>query len=312
MHIFNNLFPIFAVIGLGMVLRWRNFLSQESTASFNRLAYFVALPAFLIERLSNAESSVSVGPLLTSLFAATLLTMVLGWGVSRWIVSKRNQNGVFVQAAFRGNLAFIGLPLILFVLKGVPESDAKLIETTVYVSLAPIVIFYNLAAVFVLGIYGTDSAKQARWKETLANIVFNPILLACLLGWLGQVNSWSMPMSLQRTLEVTGASAFPLALLGIGSQLATLRLTKNGPPVLVAAVLKCAVCPMIGWVIGWSLGMRGPELLVTAILCGVPTAVSSYVLADQMKGDRDLAASTVLMSTVFSLLTLSVLLSIGI
>ena len=44
------------------------------------------------------------------------------------------------------------------------------------------------------------------------------------------------------------------------------------------------------------------------VLAAMPTAVSSYVLAEQMNSDAELAASSVAVSTAASMLTLTVLL----
>ena len=52
----------------------------------------------------------------------------------------------------------------------------------------------------------------------------------------------------------------------------------------------------------------GAERQVLVILAAMPTAVSSFVLAEQMNSDADLAASSVVVSTAASMLTLTALL----
>ena len=57
-----------------------------------------------------------------------------------------------------------------------------------------------------------------------------------------------------------------------------------------------------------SMGLSGAERQVLVVLAAMPTAVSSYVLAEQMNSDAELAASSVAVSTAASMLTLTVLL----
>ena len=121
---------------------------------------------------------------------------------------------------------------------------------------------------------------------------------------------WHLPKAVVRTCEVVGASAFPMALLGIGSQLVSISVKGQWSLALLPTAIKCIICPLLGWVLGRLLGLTGIELQVTMILCAVPTAVSSYVLAEQMDSDADLAASSVVICTGFSLLTFGVLLSL--
>lgn len=66
--------------------------------------------------------------------------------------------------------------------------------------------------------------------------------------------------------------------------------------------------PVACWAIAMSMGLSGAERQVLVVLAAMPTAVSSYVLAEQMNSDAELAASSVAVSTAASMLTLTVLL----
>ena len=76
---------------------------------------------------------------------------------------------------------------------------------------------------------------------------------------------------------------------------------------MVPALTKCVVCPLICLGIGPLFGLGGAALQVTVILCAMPTAVSSYVLTEQMNGNADLAAGSVVVTTVISLPALAAL-----
>ena len=52
------------------------------------------------------------------------------------------------------------------------------------------------------------------------------------------------------------------------------------------------------------LGYRGVGLGVVFIIFGGPAAVSSYIMAKQMKSDYELASQILLISTLMSLFTL--------
>ena len=311
MQILNSLVPIFAVIGLGIVLRRKNFLTADTTQGFNRFAYYFALPLFLFYRLGSAPSNFgNAESFLVTLLSASVVTRIAGWVVSGLTGTRFGSRGAMIQACFRGNLAFMGLPLVIFTTYDLPLEQKAQLESAALLTIAPVVIFYNAASVAALAIYNEQSERNFSWKTVGFNFVFNPLLIACVLGLLVQKIGWEMPTAAVRTCEVLGASAFPLALLGIGSQLASISVTGHIWESLVASFLKCVVCPVVGWLVGRWAGLSGSELQVILILCAVPTAVSSYVLVDQMKGDSGLAASSVVIGTAVSLLTLSILLAI--
>ncbi len=311
MQILNSLVPIFAVIALGILLRRNSALTGETTQAFNRFAYYFALPMFLFYKLGGAPSGTGLANrFMLTLFGASLATAIVSWLVTVAANTRFSSRGALIQAGFRGNLAFIGLPLILFTTFELPYEQRALLEAAVLVALTPVAIFYNGASVLVLAIYNQRTESSFSWKSIFFNIVTNPLLLACLAGLLVQSSGLRIPTAVARTCEVVGASAFPMALVGIGSQLASISVATRWTELLITTGLKNVFCPVIGWLIGRSVGLQGMELLVILILCAVPTAVSSYVLTDQMDGDTELAASSVVIGTACSMVTLSVLLAL--
>lgn len=309
MQILNNLFPIFAVIGLGILLRNRQFLSNESTRVFNRFAYYFALPCLLLYKTSAAATPTGLANLfLATLMGAALLTAVAGWVISGLLKIPNRSRGAMIQASFRGNLAFVGLPLIIFMLEDLPVDQRLQIEAAMLVAIVPVIIFYNAAAVATLAVYQDHPDAEFSWKRMFVDIVTNPLILACVAGAILQTNELELPVVIDRTCKIVGSAAFPLALLGIGSQLASISVAKQWSLAFVSTLIKCILCPLIGWVVGYAIGLEGAELQLILMMCAVPTAVSSYVLTDQMKGDSDLAAGAVVVCTAFSLFSLSVVL----
>jgi len=309
--ILNSLIPIFAVIGLGIALRRMNFIDQAATQSFNRFAYYWGLPLLLFVKLSDVAPQAGLANRYTlTLLLTTVVAMLSGWMVATVAGIKFASRGAFVQASLRGNLAFMGLPLVAFLIEDLDVAQREPIEAAMLISLAPVIIFFNVASVAMLAIYNEDSESNFSWGGVLRNIVTNPILLACLAGWLVQKIQWQVPQAIERTCQSIGAAAFPMALIGIGSQLARISLKGQLRLPLISTVIKCVVCPAAGWAIASLMGLAGAERQVLVVLAAMPTAVSSYVLAEQMNSDADLAASSVVISTALSMLTLTVLLLI--
>ena len=309
--ILNSLIPLFAVIGLGILLRRRNFLDEAATQSFNRFAYYIGLPLLLFHKLGSVAAEGGLANQYTlTLLLTTVAALLCGWLVGMVAGIKFSSRGAFIQASLRGNLAFMGLPLVKFLIIDLEVAQREQIEAAMLLSLSPVIIFFNIASVAMLAIYNEDTESNFSWVTVLRNIVLNPILLACLAGLLVQKLEWQIPSAISRTCEIIGPAAFPMALIGIGSQLATIAIAGRLRLPLVSTVLKCVVCPAACWAIATLIGLSGPERQVLVVLAAMPTAVSSYVLAEQMNSDAEFAASSVVVSTALSILTLTVLLLI--
>jgi len=308
MQILNSLIPIFSIIGLGMLLRRREFLTAESTQAFNRFAYWYGLPLFLFYKLATSEEfGLSLVGIPGALLVSVLLTLIAGCLIVLAFRVPVGIRGAMIQATFRGNLAFMGLPLILFLIEDLPADQKSSIESAVIVAMAPIILFFNIASIVALAIWNEDSQQKVTPRELTRTIAGNPLVWACIAGIVFQLLEIPLPVSVQRTCSIVGSSAFPMALLGIGSQLISISGKSRWSDSVLPTVVKCVLGPLAGFAVGTVFGLSQTELQVTVLMCGMPTAVSSFVLADQMKADADFAASVVVFSTAFSLPTLCLL-----
>lgn len=296
------------LVTLGAALLRFGFFDAAFRKGLDRLVYWVALPALIVRVLAEAPPPEVVGSargMVIALCGATLLMTGLAWGVAWAMRLPRASSGVFTQAAFRGNLAFVGLPVIALATGG----DTLLLAKAALV-FAPTVVLFN-----VLGVAGLVAAQQRLdWSlpgRMVVSLVTNPLLLACVLG-LGLWRSGAtLPGVASTTLELLGKPAGPLALISLGGAVASYPVGRHVGVAGVAAGLKCAGVPALVWVLSGWLGLSEADRRVVLILAACPTAVASYVLATQLKGDPALAAATIVISTIASGASLGAVLALG-
>ena len=102
--------PIFLVVLLGLFLKRIGQVPHEFVKPASNLVFNVGLPVVLFLSIYRADlSNFDMGlPLLVAV-PLTLLLFGLSWPVGKWLTSTSAEQGIFVQGAFRGNLAVIGL-----------------------------------------------------------------------------------------------------------------------------------------------------------------------------------------------------------
>lgn len=305
MYVINTIAPVFIAIALGFALRRGRFLTDELIKGINRLAYWVALPALLFSKIAAA-------PDITSGAGKALAVVLVGIGgciVAGYIVAKvfhmpAGQRGTFVQASFRGNLTFMGLAVVLYAF---PDNQAA--QTTAVLTLAPIVPIHNFVAVIVL-LTGQHRLSASAVGKMARQIATNPMLLACVAGIGWSLAGWSVPTAADRTLGVIGQLALPAALIAIGGSLAAAKFAGKTLYAVLAATIKVALAPALGYLAAVVIGAEPHEAAVALIFLACPTAVASYILADQLDGDSTLASGAIVISTVLSIISLSVVLAL--
>ena len=93
----------------------------------------------------------------------------------------------------------------------------------------------------------------------------------------------------------------PCALFALGASLTPERVQGQGRLACGAAIFKVVMSPLVGYTLGRALGLDGDHLLIAVLFAATPTAVASFVMADQMGADKELAGAAIALSTLFCL-----------
>ena len=310
MHVFNSLMPVFLLIALGKALSRASFFSDDLSRNLNRLTYWVALPALLLDKVSNATfSSGEVSRISLLLILATLGSALVGLVLAKILKLSKRSSGAFIQGSSRSNNAFVGLPVILYSMTGLSPN----LEAVATVALAPAIVFYNIFSVSVLLAYSDQEKKSFKSNAILftKQLLTNPLLLACAGGLLMNAFGLRFPVVLQRSLTSLGNAALALALLSIGSSLSFKGLGKGLSLSVLSASIKVFIQPLIGLGLALMWGLPAIERQILLIYLACPTAVASYVLADIFDSDRELAGHIIVVSTLLSAISLSLIIAFG-
>lgn len=305
MQIIDSLAPVVLLIGLGAFLVRIGFLKRELLKGMNDLAYWIGLPTFIFYSLATVRPDLtSLGPMLTVFLSGTAAALGAGFVAVHLLKEPIASRGTFLQATFRGNLAFIGLPIVIFTASGLPEGDPEKMQELAVLTLAPMMVVYNVVAVLLL--YGSQTGFSGKLiSKTIRQVATNPLILASIAGIAFALSGWTFPNFLDRSLEALGRLALPLALLSIGGSLLTVPVRGSFAAAGTASLCKVGVAPLAGIGVGIVLNAPSEVLLVAAIYLSCPTAAASYVLARQLGGDEALAAGTIVISTILSIVSLS-------
>jgi predicted permease len=313
MHPVAVLLPVILLIATGYLLARIRLLGPQFIADMNKLGFYVALPAFILQSL--AEVRVPAGTtlrLFLLLLGCTLAAGALAWGLSLLFRTRADARGSIIQASFRGNLAFAGLPIITYSLVGLPESERLAALGTALLVFAPLTACYNLLAVLCLQKIPHDSAKlRSLWGEIIRSILTNPLIIACLGGVALAVFGLRLPGPIDTTLKALGGIAMPVALLCIGGSFQVIRLEDRHRAIGIGVLVKLIALPLLAWWACDLLGVTGLEKRIVLIFAGVPTAATAFTMAKQMGGDEIVTSASIMLSTVMAAVTLLVILKIS-
>jgi predicted permease len=307
--VLTTLAPVFLLIAIGAVLQRTRFVSPGFLKEANRLTYWIGLPALLFSQLvTSFRDAEGASVVLSAMAVATVLLIVAAYLAVWGIRVPGPVAGTLVQAAFRGNLAFVGLPII-YAMPDTPIAGGMSVRAAAVVVVGPMMVAYNFAGVIVL-LLSQHRLGWAMVRPFLRQLAMTPPLIATVAGIVFAVAGWSLPLPLMTTLNALGEMALPLGLLGVGGALMTVDRAMVGQAAWTAALIKTIVSPIFGWIVGRAMNLDPVALKMVIIFMATPTAVASYAVALELKGDEKIASGAIVLSVFTSVVTLALVIAL--
>lgn len=309
-NIFSILTPIYAILVLGAFLRHIGFIPGELAKGLNKLVFNIALPCLIIDSIASAPIAPGWERSTMALIGATLLVFALSWVLAPLMGISKFSRPAFAQAVFRSNNAYIGLPVMQFAFDG--RADLAEMTSLAMLTLAPCLILYNVLAVAILTKTNEEASILKRAISLIKGILKNPLIIASLIGLAGLLLrtklSLNAPPALAKTISTLGAMATPGSILALGASLTPAILKANLPGAHWTVLLKLVVAPLLGLALAFILALPPLHRFVVVCYLACPSAVASFIMAQAMGGDADIAGSSVALTTIYSFISLAAVL----
>jgi len=168
-----------------------------------------------------------------------------------------------------------------------------------------VVPLYNFISVVVLGIYANKGEDEnIEIKKTLLDIVKNPLIIACAIGIIAAIVGIKLPKVLEKTILDISKITTPFALIILGGDFAVKGVLKNIGYIVWVSIFKLVVLPGVIILSAIFMGFRQLELVVLLSIFASPIAIASYVMAQNVKANDELAGQLVAVTTILSSFTI--------
>ena len=258
--IFSSLFPVFAVLLMGHLLKRFGLTNEAFLKTSDRLIYYIFFPGLLFWKIGGADtgSGISWDLCLVGIIAIAVIYLVSATAIKVFRVSAYKA-GTFSQSCYRFN-TYIGMAIVYNAL-----GDEGVKHFGILVGF--VIPFINVLAVSTLIWYsGERIAITKRIQATLREIITNPLIIGCLTGLLYARFINTFPAFLDNAFSLSAAVALPLALLSIGGSLTMKSLKGNLKLSTVAAVIKLLLLPITGYVLLGLFQVSGVPFKVRMLL----------------------------------------------
>jgi hypothetical protein len=305
--VLNVALPVFGIILCGYLAGRVKLLGATSSEALNAFVYWFALPPLIfigmavtpVDRILNIDFilTVSFGIVGTGVF------VVLG---SRYLFGNRGaSNGLHAMTALFSNTGYMGIPLFIAAFgedRVLPAVTATVLN----------MFFYGAMTAWVAAL--KDDADRRSGLSIAASILGalakNPLVVAPVVGLAISAAHLTVPVPFENLCRILGDAAAPGALFALGLFLVGQKVTAGLGEVTWITFFKLIAQPALTWLLAFHVFDMELFWAVSAVLlAALPTGALVFVTAQQNGVYVQRASAGIVMSTVFSVITLSTILA---
>lgn len=288
----DNIAPVFLVAAVGFIAGRKLHIEPQS---MSRLVFNVFSPSLVFRSLATTGISlIELGQLvvvmgLIYLFMAGITYVVM----QQQGRSKVERAGVMLSAVSPNN-GNLGLPVIDFAF------GAEVLARAVVVFVA-MTILNNTLGVWIA------SSGRSSWRVAIWKIFRVPAAYAVVAGLVVKGLDLSLPVALERSVNILADASIPTMLILLGLQLARFEHIERLRLAGVGAALRLLVAPIVATVLVLLLRPSPQASIAVLMQAGMPVGVFTSIFASEFELDSELSLSIILTSTLASPITLSLL-----
>jgi malonate transporter and related proteins len=306
--LFDVTVPVFAIIGAGFLFGKAGVMDVRTSEALNRYSFYLAFPVALFHGTARVPLAETLnGRFLAAFVLGVLAAFVLAAAGARLLFREGlAQSCIYGAAASYPNTAYMGFPL--FIAAYGPDRLGPAIASSVATALVVVAI----TAIWLESLNGGGGVRGTA-SLILRSLSRNPLILGSLggLAWSAVSGGQGLPAMVGTFCSLVGASAGPTALFGIGLFIAArpFRIDAGRTGWIVA--VKLVGQPLLTWILLKTV-FRGLDPFwegTAVILAAMPTAGTTFVIAQNYRTGVERSSMAILTTTVASLATLSALMA---
>ena len=297
--IFLQTAPFFLIVAIGYFSGKYKFLGKRGTDAITKFVFYFALSAMLFRFSSQLEISEIFDLKFVGCYVVATSILYLVVIVVSYFSGTKFETAVFdAQIATVGNTGFLGIPLLATLVGSQSVGYVMMILATDFA------IFGTLIVVSIM--VSRDQSWGIRLLRPIAKGLFqNPMIVSFSLGIFWGYSDYQTPKFFSEFLVILGQAATPGALFAIGASL-SFRKIDDPKSAFWLSFLKLVAHPFLVGIMALYLFYLEPyAAAVMVITAALPVAGNTFMLAQHYKIDPERISAAILLSTLFSALTVT-------
>ncbi|MDS9467294.1 AEC family transporter [Paracoccus sp. MBLB3053] len=303
--LFDVILPVFIVIGFGYLVAWRKMFTEVAVDGLMRFAQNFAVPVLLFTNVARLDlaKNLNIG-MWVAFYAGAFLSYFLGWAFARRFLKRSPEDSVAIGfCCLFSNSLLLGIPIMERAYG--PEALAG--NVAIIAIHSPLLYTFGITMMEVTRARGQSLAIGQIAMRALSGVLHTPLIIGILCGTIMNLMLGAglvMPEGFWAAADMMARAALPAALFGLGGVLYRYRPEGDSMAIALCCVCSLVIHPVVTYLLSRSFGLPTEAMRSAVITASMAPGVNAYLFAAIYDSAKRVAASTVLVSTALSMLTI--------
>lgn len=292
--------PVFLVIGFGYVSVWRGLFPVTGIDGIMRFTQNFAIPCLLFQAIARIDLGSSFDlRLLSSFYAGASICFVAGLFGARLFFKRDWEDCVAIGfCCLFSNSVLLGLPIT----ERAYGADALTGNFTIVAVHSPFCYGLGITVMEVVRNRGQSPVIMAR--GVMRAMFRNALVMAIGLGFIVNLSGIAVPAVLDDALSLIARAALPAALFALGGVLIQYRPEGDSRTIAMICAITLLMHPALMWVFGALQNLPTEGFRSGVLTAAMAPGINTYIFANMYGRAKRVAASSVLVATGLSVLTI--------
>ncbi|WP_462421636.1 AEC family transporter [Salinicoccus sp. Marseille-QA3877] len=294
----NVMLPIAIIVIIGYVVQLRFKLERATLA---KLMINYIMPVFIFMNLFEADMELTLlMSVLLFLILYAALTFLLTYFVGRAMGLDPGHQILFTNSNLFYNAGNYGVPVNDLVFRSDPFA----------MSVQIMMVFFQNMFAYSYGVVSLRARESGKWKALLGYFKM-PIFYGLALGLIFNFFNIGVPASVYISFDYISDAMIGTVLFILGAQIAGISFKRIRISSIAASFIRLIIGPALTIVLLLLFNLTGVVAQAILITTAMPSAVNSTIIAQQYSDDPEYAAEIVMFSTLFSVVTVPLVIYIA-
>jgi len=291
--------PVFLVIGFGYVAVWRGLFPISGIDGVMKFTQNFAIPCLLFQAIANLDLSASFDPrLMVSFYAGAAVCFALGIFGARLFFRRDWEDCVAIGfCCLFSNSLLLGLPIM----ERAYGPDAMAGNFAIVSFHAPFC--YGLGITVMEFVRNRGQSGMTLIRNVSRAMFRNALVIGILLGFAVNLSGLAIPGVVDDALSLIVRAALPAALFALGGVLLQYKPEGDLKTIAMVCMITLMIHPAIVWALGATLSLPTDLFRSGVLTAAMAPGFNAYIFANMYGRARRVAASSVLLATGSSVIT---------